>query len=46
MRELAIRWIAVGKARQDRDLSLWVKASFEGTSVMRDKIINEREAAH
>jgi hypothetical protein len=34
MRELAIRWIAVGKARQDRDLSLWVKVSFEGTSVI------------
>jgi hypothetical protein len=34
MRELAIRWIAVGKARQDRDLSLWVKAGFEGASVI------------
>jgi hypothetical protein len=34
MRELAIRWIALGKARQDCDLSLWVKPSFEGTSVI------------
>src|ERR1700694_4961273 len=37
MRELAIRWIAVGKAGQDRDLSLWVKAGFEGTSVIGTK---------